>query len=232
MRIGILTPMPSELRPVTRALSLRRSRLGDLDVQTGEVNGVEVVATLTGVGVDAATRATERLLAAAPVDHVVVAGIAGGIDPAVAIGDVVVPEVVVDESTGNEYRPAPLGDEPPAAAGKLFTVADFSADPEVIAGLAARGATAVDMETAAVAAVCEAGGRPWSVFRGISDHTAENVVDEAVFRLLNPDGSPNLRAVARYLALRPWRVALLARIARDAGKAATGAARACAHALR
>ena len=41
------------------------------------------------------------------------------------------------------------------------------------------GATAVDMETAAVAAVCERKGTPYAVFRAISDYATDGSVDAA-----------------------------------------------------
>ena len=52
--------------------------------------------------------------------------------------------------------------------------------------MAAQGVVAVDMETAAVAAVCEAAACPWSVFRGISDYAGEGLVDDAIFAMTRP----------------------------------------------
>ena len=37
-----------------------------------------------------------------------VVGIAGSVGPTAGIGDIVVPEVVVDGTTGKEYRPAAI----------------------------------------------------------------------------------------------------------------------------
>ena len=48
---------------------------------------------------------------------------------------------------------------------------------------------AVDMETSAIAAVCEAKGVSWSVFRSISDHVGDAIVDEAVLGMMRPDGA-------------------------------------------
>ena len=44
------------------------------------------------------------------VDHVVVIGIAGGLGPQVQVGDLLIPEVVINYDTGIETHPTPLGD--------------------------------------------------------------------------------------------------------------------------
>ena len=89
------------------------------------------------------------------------------------------------------------------------------------------------METAAIAAQCEARGIPWTVFRVISDRANDGTVDEEVFRLSNQDGTPNPAAIERYLAEHPERLPRLARMAEDAAlatrTAAEAAVRACSH---
>src|SRR5437016_2536160 len=62
MRVGLLTAMPSELRPFGRAIGLQR----DGDVHRGTLAGHEVVATVMGVGMEMAAKAAERLLDAGP----------------------------------------------------------------------------------------------------------------------------------------------------------------------
>jgi adenosylhomocysteine nucleosidase len=227
-RVALLAPMRQELRPLVRPLGLARPPGGDLLV--GSADGVEVVATTTGMGTRAAARAAERVLDAGPVDHLVVVGIAGGIGPSVAIGDLVVPERVIDLASGSEHRPAPLGSVAPR--GALATSDELLVDPEAAARLARRGVVAIDMETAAVAAVCERRGCPWSVFRAISDRADDGTTDAAVLGLAGPDGSPNLGALLRFLARRPWRVAQLVRLAGGMHRATRAAAAAAVAALR
>jgi adenosylhomocysteine nucleosidase len=226
--------MRSELRPLVRALSLRRTAVGNFPVYRGAVGDTDVVATLTTIGTGAAAEATARLLDAFPsTDHVVVVGVAGGVGPNVGVGDLIVPEMVVDGATGREYRPALLGAGTGAvrSRGKLRTSDEFIVDKATLAGLEADGVVAVDMETAAVAAVCEGHARPWSVFRAISDR-ADAYEDAWVLELARADGSANLPAVARLLLRRPWYAIRLARLGRDAASAARAAASAAADALR
>lgn len=228
-RVALLAPMRSELRPLLEALPLVRAQHGDLSVHSGKLGDVEVVAALTGMGTQAATRATERVLRAMPVDHVVVVGIAGGVGASVAIGDLVVPEAVVDGPSGREYRQAPLGDAPPR--GKIVTSDQFGYDPDTIARFIQQGVVALDMETASVAAVCEAQGCPWSTFRAISDRGDDDTVDPAVLGLAGPDGAPNVPALLRYLLRRPWRIVRLAKLGRDSKVAAERAAAAAIRAV-
>ena len=234
MRIGMLAPMPSELRPLVKTLGLRPSPAPvGTRAHEGRSGSASVVAATTGMGTARAAGAARRMLDAGDVDHVMVVGIAGGIDGRLAIGDVVRPAIVIDGASGAEYRPHPLGaGSDPPGEGVLHPSDEFIVDPERVAALRARGVIAMDMETAAVAAVCEARGCPWSVVRAISDRSSDGLADEAVFELAHPDGSANLRAVALFVARHPRRIPQLVRLGRDASVATNAAARGAAEACR
>jgi len=223
MLAGVLAPMPSELRPLVRALSLTR----DGAFFTGELPGARVVAAPTGIGTKLATEAAGRLLDAHAVDHVVVCGIAGGLG-ASRVGDVLVPEVVIDKASGDEFRAAPLAGF--AAAGRLVTHDEFAMGADEQRALVAAGIVAVDMETSAVAAVCASRDVPWSAVRVISDLVG--VTPNDVIGLVKPDGSPDAAASIRYLVTKPWRIPRLARLARDSERAARRAAETVARSLR
>ena len=228
VRVGVLAPMKSELRPVVRAFSLKPSQLNGVAVHTGVVGNADVVATTTGIGTALATSAAERLLDLGDFDRVMVVGIAGGVGPTVGIGDIVIPEVVVDGPTGNEYRPAAI--DAPTPRGSIVTSDDFIVDPDRLAQLIANGVIAVDMETGSVAAVCARRGVPWSTVRAISDRAEDG--DEEMVALAKPDGTPNGPAIARYFAKHPGRIPYMLKVGRGsmeaAKNAATTAARACA----
>ena len=226
--VGFLAPMPSELRPLVRRLHLGRGAKGDGAWHSGRLGAATVVATTTGIGTASAARATEHLLAERRVDHIVVIGVAGGLAEGIGVGDVVIPDTVVDDA-GAVFHPAPMDGGP--TKGRLFTTDDFIKDRARLDDLARRGFVAIDMETAAVAAVCESAGVPWSVYRGISDDAFDPAVDDDVFGLTRPDGSADLARVARFVLARPSRVRLLARLARDLGAATKGAADAAVAAL-
>jgi nucleoside phosphorylase len=220
--------MWNELQPLLRPLGLRRTGPGADALLAGHVGRVQVVALQAGIGPPAATRAAERVLDAGA-ERVVLVGIAGAIAPELALGALVVPERVVDLASGAAFQPTPLGDV--AARGTLVTSAGLITDPAVFARLAREGVLAIDMETSAVAAVCERRGVPWSVFRSLSDRAGDPAIDPAVFGLAREDGRPDLPAVARFLLARPWRIPQLIRLGRQSARATRVAAAAAVRAL-
>ena len=222
-RVGVLTPMPSELRPVVKAMQL--TARGD-GVYVGSVGPLDVVAMRTGMGLARATDAVTRLLDDEAVDHVMVVGIAGGIG-STRIGDVVCPATVVDGSTGTSYVATPIG----PVGGVISSSDEFVVDPARIDALVQAGVRAVDMETSAIAAVCVARGCAWSAVRVVSDHATDHP-DTAVLGLAHPDGSPNVRAALAFMATHPRRIPGLLRLGRDATKAASRAAAEAARRIR
>lgn len=204
--------MRSELRPFTAA---RRA---------GTVGAV------IGIGTTLAAASTRRLLDEHDPSRVIMIGIAGGVGPTIEIGDLVVPEVVLNGMTGVELRPEPFGTIEPR--GTLHTSDEFVQDPARLAALHdERGVVALDMETAAVGAVCEERGVPWSVFRGISDHVEGLPVDPAVLTLMGPEGQPRWGNVAKYLARNPMRYRHLAQLQAGAKAAITASVGAALAAL-
>jgi adenosylhomocysteine nucleosidase len=214
--------MPMEVRPLVRKLALHRTQVGGLRVHSGTLGGREVVAVVTGMGPKRATAGTERVLDSVEVDHVVVVGITGAIENIIPIGTLILPETVVNGATGSEHRPAPLGSGKPS--GKMWTTGELLTDLDLLAGLRARGVVSLDMETAAIAQVCERRLVRWSVFRAISDRATDGSIDEEVFELSNRDGTPNGRAIIRYFLKHPTRVPRMVRLASGAKQAAETAA--------
>ena len=53
MRVGVLAPMKSELRPVVKAFGLKPAEIGGVSVHRGTVGNADVVATTTGIGTGA-----------------------------------------------------------------------------------------------------------------------------------------------------------------------------------
>lgn len=227
-RVGMLAPMQVELQPIVNQLGLTDD--GDGTTYRGKAGDVDVVAMLTNIGMAAGADAARRILEE-DVDWVMVVGVAGGVDHAgIKIGDVIVPETVVDRGTGKSYRPVPVGDIEPR--GIVSCGDELITDPEAIGQMEKDGVVAVEMESAAVAPVCEAAGVPWSVFRGISDFADAGLVDAALFAMTQADGSADPDAMKRYLAENPERAKVLAQLAHDTTLAVEGAAaaaiRACA----
>ncbi len=224
--VVVLAPMPLELDAVVKAFGLAEAG----DGHRGKLGGAEVRAVHIGMGPSLAEQATEALFADGAPDHVMIAGIAGGLDPALEIGAVINPASVLDHRSGAGFEHR----QPGSAGGRgvLITTETVILDPVVLSGFRADGVIAADMETAAVAAVCARHGCPWSVYRSISDRPQDGILDESFLAMMEPDGSPDLAEAERRLREDPTLAAKMEQLGRDcalaADRAAEAAAAACA----
>jgi nucleoside phosphorylase len=225
--VVVLAPMPLELDAVVTAFKLGAA--GEGAPWTGRVGNSDVTAVHIGMGPPLTRTATARLFdktapGYVPVDHVMIAGICGGLDPDLEVGTMINPEVVIEHTSGATYRHLPPGDAP--QAGKLITTEGVSLDPELSDRFFKDGCLGVDMESSAVAEVCEAHGCPWSVYRCISDRHFDGLLDERIVALANPDGTGNMAEIERLLASEPALATKLERLGHDSALAARLAAEA------
>lgn len=200
-RTVVLAPMTVEAGPVRRLVDGR------------------IPVVVAGVGPAAAVRSTRRALWEHRPDLIVVAGVAGGISRDLEIGDVVIPETLIDGSTGRRLTPEPLS-EP---SGTIVTVDAILDDLTLTSRFP--DATAVDMESAAIGSVCDDAGVAWSVVRGISDLTWTDPLPEATLSFLREDGRTRARAVVGHLARHPSDTARVWRMAQDTAAAMRGVTR-------
>jgi adenosylhomocysteine nucleosidase len=223
--------MPMELEPLRPLLALTEEPVAEVTLHRGSLDGRPVVAIVTGMGPALATAGLSGLLDAVAVERVVVVGITGALEQETPIGTIVRPMTVIDGATGTEYAPAPLGSSVPSA-GSMWTTDRLITDPAEVAALRDRGVVALDMETAAIAAVCTARGVPWSVVRAISDRAGDGSIDDDVFALSNADGTPDDEAVERYFAEHPEKTEAMAKLAEGALLATRVAAEAAVEGCR
>jgi nucleoside phosphorylase len=231
----VLAPMPLEMQAITAAFGLEPSGERATDPWTGRVGNSAVTAVHTGMGPPLTRRAMAPLFDPAtpgfrPVDHVMIAGICGGLDPDLEVGTLLNPEVVVEHRSGASYRHDPPGDAP--RRGKLVTTEEATLDHGLSRRFFEEGYLGVDMESSAVAEVCEAQGCEWSVYRCIGDRWFDGLLDEKVLALSNPDGSGNLDALRQLLAAEPEIAAKLQRLSEDTTLAARRAAEAAVRGCR
>jgi adenosylhomocysteine nucleosidase len=227
--LAFVCAMPMELRPLSRRLGLSHGEVDGLRARSGLLDGRPVVAVAVGMGTALASEATDRLLDGVDVERVLVFGITGAVDDDTPIGTVVRPALVVDGETGVAHVPDDLGGG--EAAGTMWTTNRITRADE-LPELQRRGVVCLDMETAAVAACCERRAIPWSVHRAVSDRATDGSIDDEVFHMSNPDGSPNPRTVARYVVRHPGRLPGLVRVAKGARLATERAADAAIAAAR
>jgi adenosylhomocysteine nucleosidase len=204
--------MKPELKAIVHSFALKPTSADPVFSHAGTAGSWWVGSLVTGMGPALAREATTKALSAGAIDHVMVVGIAGGLDPGLPVGSLFVPSRVQLYPDGPEYATHPLPSR--QAGGGLMTTDGLFEDEDVWRPILQRGFGAVDMEAAGVAEACEAAGVPWSVYRGISDRPDEHIVDQALFGLSKPDGSADPVALAKYLARDPRRAKALAHLNR------------------
>jgi adenosylhomocysteine nucleosidase len=221
-RVAVLAPMKPELKAIVKSFQLQPTPEDPVFSHAGTAGSWGVSALVTGMGPALAREVTRKTLAAGTFDHVMVIGIAGGLDPDLPVGSLMVPSRVQLYPEGTEFHSHPI--PPRVAEGSLMTTDGLFDDDNVWRPILDRGFGAVDMEAAGVAEVCEKADVAWSVYRGISDRPDEHIVDQAVFTLSKPDGSADPVALAKYLARDPRRAKALAHLNRCMQLAASLAA--------
>ncbi len=209
-RVAVLAPMQPELKAIVKSFGLPAVSSNAVFSHSGTVGRWWVGVLVTGMGPTLASEATRRALSTGSIDHVMVIGIAGGLDPALPVGSLIVPERVQLYPDGPVFHSHPIA--PRQAAGGLMTTDGLLDEDDAWRPILKNGFGAVDMEASGVAEACEAAGVEWSVYRGISDRPDEHIVDQAVFSLSKPDGSADPVAVAKYLARNPRRAKALAHL--------------------
>ncbi len=211
--------MSAEMKPVLRALGLGVRTSGDAGYTRGVYRGVTVITAVTKMGLVAAQRTTEELFShvGADIDHLFVVGIAGANDPQLKIGEVIAPTYVVDERDGIPRFPVNLSNVP--SSGVIYSTDQLFYSKEHLAMLQEKNVSLVDMESGAIAAVCERHNCPFTIVRAVSDRVARHAENYDVFHLAHDDGSPNYLAAIRYILRRPWKVAYLISMGLGANKA-------------
>jgi adenosylhomocysteine nucleosidase len=205
MNLGIVTGLTAEAR-LARPLGL----------------------ALAGGGLPDGAEAAAEWLVTQHVDALVSFGLAGGLDPALRPGDVVVAETVREQDRVYATDPrvsARFG----ARGGMLLAGTAVVADAGEKARLfASTGAVAVDLESGAVARVAARHGLPFAVLRAVCD-PAHRTLPPAVLLALNGRGAIGawrvLASVARHIRQAPTVIALV----RDAALARAALQR-CVHA--
>ncbi|MBA2608936.1 MAG: hypothetical protein H0U92_08370 [Actinobacteria bacterium] len=217
MTIALICAMPMELAPLTKKLGLAKATVAGVKMRVGKIGDSDVVAIHTGMGPELAHDSTEALLNAVDgITRVVVFGITGAVDEEREIGELIVPEKVVNSLTGAEYTPAPDGATP---HGVMWTT-NVITPVHALAPLIERGVVSLDMETAVIGECCDRRGIPWSVRRSISDRATDGSITEEVFKMANMDGTPNPKRVAAFFLKHPHKVPAMLRLAKG-GKRAT-----------
>ncbi len=213
--VGIVCALASEARHLGPTVS-HPSPGGRHTEPFGSLADGTLVA-VTGMGRSAASTGAQALIGAGAV-ALASFGLAGGLDPALAAGDILVPAEVVSPDgarfdTAARWRER-LSSAVAAHGGRLLTA------PRAIGSVADKaelfrttGAVAVDMESTAVAEVAQRHRLPFIAVRVIVDR-AEDVLPRAITAAADAEGHLQIGRLIGALALSPSELAPLIRLAR------------------
>jgi adenosylhomocysteine nucleosidase len=177
-------------------------------VRTGGIKGRGVAVVVTGHGQLAARRGAEALIAGHRPRWVISAGFAGGLAPQVTRSDIIMANVVLGENGQRLAIDVHLpNDDPPTKglhAGALITVDRIARTTAEKRSLGEKyGALAVDMESLAVAQVCQQEKQRFLAIRAITDGLDDELPRD-VERLLNKKTlAKRLGSAAGSLVRRP-----------------------------
>jgi len=203
----ITTAVMPEAQPLIRRLALRRTEPTPAGAPRfeGVYLGEPLQLLVTGMGVQRAALAAGEWMEQALPRRVLITGVAGALRDDLRIGDVIVPAHVIDGASGDRLRP-PIDAN---AHGALVTVDELASSPQRKTALRhAYQAMAVDMESAAVARLCDVLRVPWLC------------VPAGFMNLVAEDGTPRLGASVAYALTRPHRIPALVTMGRHTATAA------------
>ncbi|MCA0986149.1 5'-methylthioadenosine/S-adenosylhomocysteine nucleosidase [Guptibacillus algicola] len=198
MKIGIIGAMEEEVRILRDRLDNRKEHtIAKSEFTTGEIDGQEVVLLKSGIGKVNAAIGTTLLNQLFEPDYIINTGSAGGFNPDLKVGDIVISNEVryhdVDATIfGYEYGQVPQMPALYEPERMLVEAAERSAEKvtehQVVKGLIATGDSfmndavrvdyvrsrlknldAAEMEAGAIAQVCYQFNTPFVVIRSLSD---------------------------------------------------------------
>jgi adenosylhomocysteine nucleosidase len=194
---------------VVCAVPAERRALADL-------SGPDLAIHVSGMGAAAAER-TAAQVTARPLRALVSAGFCGALRPDLRIGDLVVPDEVRDEASGERFAPDPeLLAAAPGTRGTLVSARRLARTP---ADRARLDGLAVDLESAALARASLAAGVPFLALRAVTDESRHRLPD--FDRLMDAAGRLTPGAGLLYFLMHPRELPALARLgpaARAAGR--------------
>jgi len=219
----ITAAVTAEATPLVAALGLQRdqSLLHRRIVYTGTYRGHPIALIITGMGPSQAAHVVDTALRRIGPSRVLISGTAGAVDPELSAGALIAPRQVVEMSTGTAHEPT-WSD---AVDRVLYTCDHVVATPAEKAELGERGTIdAIDMETAAIARLCEHYDTPWLCVRAICDE-ADMAVPAWSASLVNARGRPRVMGAIGCLLRGPHRLPAMLRLGRAAKLAAASLAR-------
>ena len=198
MLIGIIGAMDIEVQALKELMDEPKiETISTVDYYSGNINGIDVVVAVAGVGKVNAAVCTQTMILTYHPQYIINVGVAGGLAQELGIGDIAVAENVVE----HDMDTTPIGDVPGYISGinivripcdkwlseKMIDAASKLSGVKVLTGTIASGdqfiskdeerkkivdnfgAIAAEMEGASIGHVCYMNDVHFGVLRAISD---------------------------------------------------------------
>lgn len=225
--MGLVCALAMELDPFfERCTQVRAIKGNGMRFRGGRLGKLRVAAVEGGAGVARARRATQALIDGHRPDWVLSVGFAGGLVAGLNIGDVVVADEVVSDEA--EATPVAVAHGMPADPAKGLHVGRIVTCDRIIRTVEEKqrlardwGAIACEMETHAVAAVCQAAGVRFMSVRAITDDLSADLPTEVHSLLSANTGARRAGAALGALWKRPESIKELWALQGTAHKAAS-----------
>ncbi len=228
--ICILGALREEINGIRRAMSVdEQLKAGRADVWKGSWEETPIVLVRTGVGKDCASHALQKVLKLVNPSLILSIGYAGGLDPELNVGDIVIADRVLEDTHSDKGIGYTIGKlscieslTPPDGVtihrGPLVTVVKPAANAESKLELGTRhGAIAVDMETSVLIAHATAENISFLSVRAISDTVDQSLVDVDPF--IDENGEVSTLKAGWYVATHPQTIPHLISLRQQSQKA-------------
>ena len=216
-QILILGALREEINQIRRRMTVKdQFKAGHADVWSGNWEGANIVLARTGMGKNCALSAFDEILKTVRPSLVLSIGYAGGLGFKLKIGDLVIPDSIIELSSNNSYVNKHAVSQQQLVLlekldfpknilihrGTLITVNQVICDSVVKKELGSLyNALAVDMETSALIAHATQKKIPFISIRSISDTVDQSLVDVSSF--INNDGEVSKIKAGWYIATHP-----------------------------
>jgi adenosylhomocysteine nucleosidase len=207
-KIAIVAAMEREVAPLIRRWEIRILEHGGRQHRLFEKGNVVLICS--GIGAEAARRATEAVIQEARPVRVLSVGFAGALDATLKPPDVFEPRTVINVADGVRTETA-------SGQGTLVSYAAVAGREQKQRLASAYGAAAVDMEAAAVAEGAQARGIEFAALKAISDPADFSMPETE--RFVASDGQFRTAKFALHVAVRPWLWGSTITLARNSAKA-------------
>jgi adenosylhomocysteine nucleosidase len=189
MKVGIIAALPREVAALVKGWEHRR-----LPARVHLYTRRNAVVVCAGMGATRATLAVQAAMEAMPLTDLLSVGLAGACDPALRVGEIVRPGLVIDSRTGEQLSESQYKQV-------LVTAPAVAGVHEKARLYASYHATAVDMEASTVGRLARAHGLAFRAIKAISDEADFEMRELAKFE--TPDGQFREAAFAMHVAVHP-----------------------------